>query len=180
MARLNDRSTAEEMAQNVQDLTIDGKCSNCGNCCTEFVPLTKKETETIRKYLKQHPEIKMHRHLDKENIEILCPFRDKVNKRCTIYEVRPRVCRRFICNLPPATLAKNKDEGVDRAYYNGRDTTKWISLHALFFEDYDWELLVYYHLFKCKSVDDLIKVLKDRNPLLGPQFIKALKEQRRR
>lgn len=156
------------------DNTIGGKCSNCGECCTEFIPLTKEEVDKIKKHLKHNP-VKIQGHLTKNSIGVFCPFRDNINKRCTIYEVRPRVCRRFICNLSPKILEKNKTEGIQRAHYNG--IKNFISLHALFFEDYAWELQFYYTHYNCESKQDLIDVLIKFKPMLGQEFIKILNKE---
>lgn len=86
----------------VTDYTIDGKCSECGNCCTKALALSNKEINTIRAYIKRHG-IKEQKHsinvLAKPLYDLTCPFLDdtKPNHKCTIYEVRPLLCRDFTC-----------------------------------------------------------------------------------
>ena len=85
----------------VSDFTIDGKCSNCGNCCNALLPISDKEIKIIKNYVnskKIKPVVINHpiAHL----IDLTCPFRDDLNKKCLIYEVRPLVCKQFICNKP--------------------------------------------------------------------------------
>ena len=79
----------------------DGKCSNCGECCSNILPLTQKEIKRIKKYISKH-NIKPCEHvynvLRDKPVDMICPFRDNVNKRCTIYEVRPLVCRLYMCS----------------------------------------------------------------------------------
>ena len=62
-----------------------------------------KEVLTIKNYIKKN-NIKEHSHivalLAKPTIDMTCPFLDdsKSCEKCTIYEVRPRICRDFICD----------------------------------------------------------------------------------
>lgn len=150
----------------VKDSTVDGKCSNCGECCTEFVPLTKSEYKNIKEYLKRHPEITNEQHITPEGLHVLCPFRDRENKRCKIYEVRPFVCRRFICNLPMNQLEKNKLFGLQRAYYNNMDPSSIVSFHTLFFNDIQWELQVLYVMLGATDEEDFKKKLIKLNPVI--------------
>ena len=62
-------------------------CKSCGGCCGP-VPVTAKEKEIILLYMKNNninPEKKS---------ELDCKFLDE-NKRCSIYPVRPSVCKLF-------------------------------------------------------------------------------------
>lgn len=75
-------------------------CSNCGECCTDFLPVSPEELETIKRYVKDHnikETIRIVPSLD-VTVDITCPFRDPDNKICKIYEVRPAICKRFMCN----------------------------------------------------------------------------------
>jgi hypothetical protein len=36
------------------DLTDNGKCTECGNCCGVYLPLTDKEIARIRRYIKKN------------------------------------------------------------------------------------------------------------------------------
>lgn len=91
----------EEFNNGTYDLTDNGKCTQCGNCCSNLLPMTAEEIETIRKYIKKH-NIKEHRHilpLAEPTLDLTCPFLNdsKPSEKCEIYEVRPRICREFIC-----------------------------------------------------------------------------------
>lgn len=84
------------------DFTKDGKCSKCGACCSNFLPLTEKEIKTLRKYVKKkHIKPAMHAPviLSGSSYDCICPFRDETLKLCTCYEVRPSVCRYYDCHL---------------------------------------------------------------------------------
>jgi Fe-S-cluster containining protein len=68
------------------------ECQRCGYCCTELsdIYVSKREIKIIRKY------IKSTFYVEEENgkyyIPKPCIF---YNYKCTIYEVRPMVCRNY-------------------------------------------------------------------------------------
>lgn len=84
----------------IYDFTNNGICSSCGNCCSHLLPMNKQEVDRIKKYIKSNHigEIKHLTPLAASPIDYTCPFRDDKNKICTIYEVRPKICRLFLCN----------------------------------------------------------------------------------
>lgn len=83
--------------------TKDGKCSQCGGCCGNILPMTDKEVETIRKYIARYniKEFKRVFPFQNPSLDLTCPFLDdnKKTEKCRIYEVRPFICRHFICNI---------------------------------------------------------------------------------
>lgn len=91
-----------DAAHGVYDCTINGKCSGCGDCCSNILPITKKEITEIKEYIKEH-DIKRQEHrafyLRKDTLDMICPFCD-INKelKCTIYPVRPSICKIFLCS----------------------------------------------------------------------------------
>jgi hypothetical protein len=38
----------------VYDFTDNGECVKCGNCCTNFLPMSDKEIKVIKRYIKKH------------------------------------------------------------------------------------------------------------------------------
>lgn len=70
------------------------KCEDCIECCANAY-VTAKEMVKIRRYLRQQPTEDLQRLKDQERKPGVCPFADIENKRCTVYEVRPWVCRKF-------------------------------------------------------------------------------------
>ena len=125
----------------------DGKCSHCGGCCTEFLILTEDEVKRIKEYVKKN-NIKEIRHLNDHEIKVLCPFRDEEKKICTIYEVRPEICKLFQCNQSMDVINKNKELINKKAKYNRKDykvdiLQNMASMHALIFDDYEWEYTLY-------------------------------------
>ena len=91
----------------VQDFTHNGRCSNCGKCCSNLLPLSEEEIQRIKKYIKAH-DIKEQRHNGLDGIDMTCPFRDEGNKTCLIYEVRPSICKCFMCNHTVSDMKKAK------------------------------------------------------------------------
>nr|DAX12650.1 MAG TPA: Putative zinc- or iron-chelating domain [Bacteriophage sp.] len=90
-----------DMNSGVYDLTCNGECTQCGNCCSNLLPMTEYEIATIHKYIKEY-HIKEHRHnypTATPTMDMTCPFLndDKPKEKCEIYSVRPRICREFIC-----------------------------------------------------------------------------------
>ena len=81
------------------DMTCDGNCSRCGNCCGLFIPFTEKELDVIKEYVKKN-NIKPYDRMNKltGQFEAHCCFYDANKKECRIYPVRPYVCRDFICS----------------------------------------------------------------------------------
>lgn len=145
------------------NLTCNHKCSNCGSCCTEFLPMTLKEVLAIKKYVEQN-NIKMIRHMDDQNIEVKCPFRDDINKCCTIYPVRPKICRSFKCDRPSTELEKEKIRRHSNAFFNHIDEHSTIAentstLHSLIYDDYVYEANLIYGLcdYKAEIFNEVIK-----------------------
>lgn len=84
------------------DNTVNGKCCGCGDCCSNRLPLSQKEINQIKAYIKKHA-ITEQKHgcnvLVSKTIDMTCPFMDTTKElKCTIYPVRPQVCREYICN----------------------------------------------------------------------------------
>lgn len=93
----------------IKNYTNNGKCSNCGECCSDILPISKKDIERIREYLKNH---KVERHNNPNcftQYDFTCPFRNNLQHKCDIYEVRPEICRVFKCDIPPEKAALNRD-----------------------------------------------------------------------
>lgn len=88
------------MEDNIFNFTKDGKCSQCGGCCSNLLPMSQKEVDAIHRHIKRH-NIKECRHLlptVAKSYDMTCPFRDNDKKVCRIYEVRPEICKQFFCD----------------------------------------------------------------------------------
>jgi len=105
-----------DMQNGVFDFTKDGECSQCGSCCSNMLPMSVKEAVRIQNYIERH-HIKecLHRPPTVNPVQDwTCPFRDNDKKICTIYEVRPAICRDFRCDKP-----RNRIE-ADKRMYHGK------------------------------------------------------------
>lgn len=98
----NLKSAIDKMNSGVYDFTDDGKCTQCGTCCSNYLPMTQKEIATIHRFVKKH-DIKEFKHLfpvSNDTFDMTCPFMDdsKQKEKCRIYSVRPEICKQFICS----------------------------------------------------------------------------------
>lgn len=95
------------MSPNV-DYTVGGKCSECGACCADIIPVSSREIKAIKAYIKRH-HVEPVRHVaaGSDILDGMCPFCDtgKPRKKCRIYSVRPGICRRWICSHPDGRRA---------------------------------------------------------------------------
>lgn len=96
-----------DMKHGVYNFTKDGKCTKCGNCCTALLPMTKDELKTIKRYVKRkHIQIVKHTG----GFDLTCPFRNDELGICTVYEVRPQICRDFQCDKPQKKIDETKEQ----------------------------------------------------------------------
>lgn len=92
----------KDMESGVFDKTDNGTCTQCGACCSNVLPMTNDEIKVIRRYVKKK-HIKEFKHatnvMTNPTLDLTCPFLndDKEKEKCSIYPVRPKVCRDFIC-----------------------------------------------------------------------------------
>lgn len=103
--------TIADMKRGIYDYTQDGQCSSCGNCCSDLLPISVKEFARIRDYVqRKHIKECINRPPTAEPIgnDFTCPFRDNMRRICTIYEVRPAICRDFQCDKPRQQIEANK------------------------------------------------------------------------
>lgn len=106
------KTTIEEILKTVlsgnveiTDNSICGKCSKCGECCTNLLPISQKELDRIQKYVinkKIRPQTQM---LVMQN-RLTCPYYN--GKKCLIYEVRPLICKEFYCYKKPTAETARK------------------------------------------------------------------------
>jgi len=83
-------------------LQKDFKCAGCGNCCTKVHAITLAETDIPHLAEKLHMGVKAFEEayvtktpLGETRLKMdgkICPFYED---GCTVYEVRPKVCRAF-------------------------------------------------------------------------------------
>ena len=117
MSKLGSLETMiEDMEHGVYDFTVDGECSGCGNCCSNILPVSSREIRVIEKYIrKKHIKAQVRwAPTAVPTVDMICPFRDEKNSRCTIYEVRPAICREFRCDKPRKHIEFNREKYDER------------------------------------------------------------------
>ena len=102
----------KDMENGVTNFCKDGKCTGCGACCSDFLPLSNKEIKEISDYIKKKNIKPTARNLPITDItfDLTCPFLDNSKEcdKCKIYPVRPKICRTFKCDIPPSKIKENK------------------------------------------------------------------------
>ena len=122
----------------IVNCSVNGKCSCCGGCCTDYVPWNKEEIIRVAEYLKKHPEIEeQNKNLSQDSFNVFCSFNDEKTHKCLIYPVRPSICRTFMCSMNDQAIVENKKKHFKNAYVNGHG--KFCSTHSLFFKHFDWD-----------------------------------------
>ena len=90
-----------------KDYTINGECpENCGRCCTDFLPISDYEVNVIKKYIK-----KKSLHPINGDESDKCPFLQDTG-RCSIYSIRPEICRKFACNRSGVAGFNHSDKHI--------------------------------------------------------------------
>lgn len=112
---------------------LDGSCSRCGNCCTNFLFMTDKELQAIKKYAKENKLSDNYDHLLKDNVVMMCPFNNQKEGKCDIYEVRPEICRTFKCNVQLEVLEQARNYYATR--FKPVDMREEVFGHAMTEED---------------------------------------------
>ena len=117
----------EDMKNGVYDFTKDGKCSGCGNCCSNLLPMTKKEIKRIKRYIREHKikEQKVLAVYANPLVDLTCPFmrKDVAKDRCMIYPVKPEICTFFKCD--------NEKNG--KHYDGNREGMMLVNVREVFF-----------------------------------------------
>ena len=85
-------------ANNLVDCSINGKCSKCGECCSNFLPVSQSEVNKIQKYVIKN-KIRPQKQMLVMKNTLTCPYFN--GKKCLIYEVRPLICKEFYCYKKP-------------------------------------------------------------------------------
>lgn len=114
--------------RNITDFTKDGKCSGCGECCGALLPVTRGEIKRIKRYIFKH-NIKPHKTevapATDFFIDLTCPFRNEKEKKCDIYEVRPLICKCFMCNY-------DKTGEIDKRLFKIAGKAKKVNFRDIF------------------------------------------------
>lgn len=102
-------------------------CKNCGECCGA-IPATAAEVIEIGKYLDAHPDVRALAVKQAGN-PIICPFRDEERRRCSIYPVRPLICR--LCGISIGMKCEHGNSMEVNGYklLTGHDVSKCVLLN---------------------------------------------------
>lgn len=81
---------------------INGRCSQCGECCGHLLPLSRADIKQLKRYIRKHKKVlytPREQAVLISELLISCPFLllDKKEERCSVYPARPAVCRLFDC-----------------------------------------------------------------------------------
>lgn len=136
---------------NITVYSCNGTCSKCGNCCTNFLPVTKKEISKIKQYVKEN-NIQPENRKFGNNIIMQCPFLNQKTKKCNIYKARPFVCRNFLCSHKD--WQRRRGLYMQRADFNGEDRkgilTPVYSMDELIYDNI--EFFIYYIQDMCRTL----------------------------
>jgi len=119
--------------------TINSICSNCGDCCCAYPTVSAIEVKTIKKYIKDN-NTKELIHKRNGRLESICTFRNREDKKCNIYEVRPEICRLFICSGGPLGITKEDIERIRLTSSYNISPHPHKSFHEIFYDNTDWVL----------------------------------------
>ena len=121
-----------DVEHGVYDNTDHGICIGCGECCSNLLPMTDSEVVTIRRYIIKHgirQRVRKMNFLSDPVMDMTCPFLDdsKVKDKCTIYPVRPQICKSFNCRMqsqgiPPrltGALLRARPMDVRNTFFGG-------------------------------------------------------------
>lgn len=103
--------------QELTDFTCNGECSKCGSCCSNYLPLTRKEFRVLKHWVRKH---RFQPKLVTDVLDVTCPFLDKETSLCVCYKVRPEVCRIFTCRKAIANQVKFSKSRFHFRVYNLR------------------------------------------------------------
>lgn len=143
-----------------KNFTCNGKCSRCGECCTPLIPITLKEYKTIKKYIKKH-DIKPSNTLRGDNFYVKCCFYDFEEKKCKINEVKPEVCKNFMCNSSKEKIEKDIKYYDKRADINGEHIDRFVPMDLLFYDYPIMLLMILSNLTNFNNENQLIERLKE-------------------
>lgn len=147
--------------QEIHNNTINNKCSKCGDCCGLFIPFTKQELETIKKYVSKHFILPYNRLDNVSNtFKAHCCFYNEKDKKCMIYEVRPWVCKDFLCSNDDWILRREKYEQYGD--YNGMNENNNIlaTFDDMMYGDFRPILYHIMNLMKNNSSEEMIRILR--------------------
>lgn len=98
---------------NLTDFTKNGECSCCGQCCSNYLPMTIWELRKLRAWVRKNNYSPI---ITEDALDVTCPFLDKETSRCVCYDERPKVCRVFTCRKAIAGEVRLTDGSIHPEY----------------------------------------------------------------
>ena len=94
----------------ITNLTVNGECAKCGECCSDILPMDHNEVAKIKKYVQRNHIQQQDHRLPTGVADCACPFLNIDTKKCMIYPVRPKICREFLCSKTEEEIAAVRTE----------------------------------------------------------------------
>ena len=138
--------------------TKQNKCSRCGQCCNAWNPITMEEYYTIKQYIQEHNIKAAPLQKHNNDIYITCPF--NTEKGCSIYPVRPAVCKRFSCSLPADKIEFNRSHFDSIADINGKHLDRFVPFDLLFYDNPLFAILIAYKTLNADTPAKLLEILR--------------------
>lgn len=100
-----------------ESLVVTGNCGKCGRCCSNTIPISDEEVTVMRDYVQRNgiQPYRGNRGMacvsfkigNTDFSEVMCPLRHP-EKGCMIYNVRPKICRVFVCNNTTTAIVQQE------------------------------------------------------------------------
>ena len=142
----------------IKNQTCNKQCSRCGQCCGPSNPITLNEYKVIKNYIREQNIKPRDIKVEDNSIDLRCVFYDTKNKCCSIYPVRPEVCKEFKCDNSEYLIAFNRSYYDKRAEINGNYLTRFVPFDLLFYDIPITALLIASK--QCSNQEQLISLLK--------------------
>lgn len=110
------------------NLTKDGQCSRCGQCCPSVVCVSREELERLAVLAKTVKPVIDIPESGGPAVYARCPFliqRKYFPAYCQVYDDRPRVCRTFDCS-------RSNRENAQEYLNDGGEVEEAVNLWTLF------------------------------------------------
>lgn len=93
--------SGETMENLMGEFGCNPELAEChAKCCTNTLLLSDKEIARIRNYIGRNGIKPFNRNnIFSQEYHDVCPFLNPETLKCSIYQIRPSVCRFFECNL---------------------------------------------------------------------------------
>ncbi len=144
----------------VKNFSCKGNCSRCGECCTPVLPITLDEYKTIKKFIKDN-DIKPTEMLRGDNFYVKCCFYDFEEKKCKINDVKPEVCKNFMCNSSEEKIKKDIKYYDKRADINGEHTDRFVPMDLLFYDNPIMTIMIVNKELNADNNKKMIHILKE-------------------